>query len=94
MPAEDETRGARVCVKSNGNEWLIILVNEDNRWHMGVDVSGLDALNGRRLERLYAEGGVTVREGRLATRMEPYGVQVFATGRAWETDQRAGRDFQ
>ncbi len=94
MPSEGETRGVQVCVKQNGTEWLIILVNEDPRWHMGVEVSGLDALNDRRLERLYAEGGIMVREGRFATRLEPYGVQVFATSRSWETDHLAGRDFQ
>ncbi|HBQ63725.1 MAG TPA: hypothetical protein DD727_02110, partial [Clostridiales bacterium] len=46
-------RGVRIDVRRNGADWLVILVNEDKRPHMGVEVSGLHALNGRRLDLLY-----------------------------------------
>ncbi|MBN1342420.1 MAG: hypothetical protein JXQ73_07055, partial [Phycisphaerae bacterium] len=45
--------GVRVTVRKAGDDWLIILVNEDDRPHMAVEVTGLTALNGRRIELLY-----------------------------------------
>ena len=71
----------------------MILINEDNHRHMGVEVTGLDELNGRRLEQLYTSESATPMNGALITRMRPYEVQVFATSRKWETSRCKGRDF-
>ena len=47
----------------------------------------------RELFDLYADESVTVDDGALFTRMPPYRVKVFATSRAFESDNRQGRDF-
>jgi hypothetical protein len=60
---------------------------------MGTVVSGLDELNGRTLYRLYHPEEIGIHRGELIARMQPLEVQVFATSREWETDQREGRDF-
>jgi len=85
--------GVRMTTRRTGRDWLIILVNEDDKMHMGVEVSGLDDLNGMDFVLLYGDETVTVNRGELVTRMMPYEVKVFATSRKWETDQRKGRDF-
>ncbi len=85
--------GVRVTARRSGDDWLIVLVNEDDRHHMGVQVTGLAGLNGRRLELLYGKETATVRRGELVTRMQPLEVKVFATGRRWETPRRDGRDY-
>ena len=82
-----------MTTRRTGRDWLIILVNEDDKMHMGVEVSGLDDLNGMDFVLLYGDETVTVNRGELVTRMMPYEVKVFATSRKWETDQRKGRDF-
>jgi len=86
--------GVRAFARRTGREWLIVLVNEDDERHAGVEVSGLNSLDGHRLELLYGEESVTVREGEFVTRMQPYEVKVFATGREWESDRRAGREYE
>ena len=85
--------GVRITTRRTGRDWLIILVNEDDKIHMGVEVSGLDDLNGIEFILLYGDETVTVNRGELVTRMMPYEVKVFATSRKWEIDQRKGRDF-
>ena len=76
-----------------GAEWLLILVNDDDRIHLAVEVTGLEELNGRQLSLLYGSEDTTVEHGELITRMMPYEVQVFATSRKYETD-RPGRDYK
>ena len=85
--------GVRITARRTGRDWLIILVNEDDKIHMGVEVSGLNDLNGMDFVLLYGDETVTVNRGELVTRMMPYEVKVFATSRKGETDQRKGRDF-
>jgi hypothetical protein len=80
-------------VRRVGDEWLVIVVNEDTYQHMGVVVEGLDALNGRTLDLLYEDGSETVAHGELMVRMQPYEVKVFATGRHWESERKRGRDY-
>ncbi|MFB3827070.1 MAG: beta-galactosidase [Bryobacteraceae bacterium] len=87
-----EGRPVSAFCRSLGGEWLIALVNEAGTPCMGVEVSGLDALNGRGLELLYGSEIAAVREGELIVRLMPHEVKVFATGRGWEA-RRAGRDF-
>jgi hypothetical protein len=88
--------GVRGTVRRDGEEWLIILVNEDDTPHMAVEVTGLESLNGRHLDLLYTPDGTTIRHGELITRMQPRAVQVFATGRRWETTRQidAERRYQ
>jgi hypothetical protein len=85
--------GVSHFVRQSGDDWIVVLVNEDDFAHMAVEVHGLDTLNGRELFDLYADESVTVDDGALFTRMPPYRVKVFATSRAFESDNRQGRDF-
>ena len=86
-------RGVRVTARRSGSQWLVILVNEDDRRHMGVEVAGLEQLNGQPLELLYGIENTKVERGEFITRMMPFQVKVFATSRKWETARRAGRDY-
>lgn len=45
-PPSDRMRGVSFTARRTGRDWLIILVNEDAHAHMGVEVTGLEALNG------------------------------------------------
>lgn len=86
-------RGVRAWLRRSGNHWLLALVNEDNRPHAGVEVSGLSLLNGRKLELLYDDDAETVRDGSILIRMRPHGVKLYATTRSLETSRREGRDY-
>jgi hypothetical protein len=90
---EPENRGVGVTARRTGRDWLVILVNEDDHRHMGVEVSGIHSLNGHTMHLLYGEESVPIQHGELVTRMQPYDVKVFATSRKWESQQRAGRGF-
>ena len=85
--------GVRSSCRRIGNEWLIILVNEDNSPHYGVEVAGLEKLNNKNLHLLYGVENVLVNNGDFITRMKPFEVKVFATSRKFETDQQTGRDY-
>lgn len=86
-------RGVRVVARRMGREWLIVLINEDNRMQMGVEVSGLGALNGMDFLQLYGNETATINNGEFVTRLKPLEVKVFATNRDWESNQNEGRDF-
>jgi hypothetical protein len=86
-------RGVRLSVRRVGQEWLVILVNEDNRPYLGVEVTGLKQLDGRTLKLLYGSERAAVQRGELVTRIRPLEVKVFATSRTWETERRKARDF-
>lgn len=86
-------RGVRWLARRSGSNWLIVLVNEDKHSHLGVEVEGLDAINGRRLEQLYGSESDTVRQGEFVTRLMPQQVKVFSTSRKWESSWRVGRNF-
>jgi len=88
-----QRKGVRIMARRSGREWLIILVNEDDHRHMGVEVSGLDQLSGRRLELLCGSESAEVERGGFVTRLQPYEVKVFATSRKWEPAPRRGRDY-
>ncbi len=94
LSREPSERGVKMSVRNNEGQWIIILVNEDNRTYMGVEVTGLGVLNGRNLELLYGTEKITVEQGELITRIKPFEVKVFATSRRWETNLLKGRDFQ
>ena len=93
IPDPVSIRGVSITARRTGREWLIILVNEDPHSHMGVEVTGLDALNGTEFVELYGDEKTTVSEGAFVTRVQPYEVKVLATHRKWETNQREGREF-
>jgi hypothetical protein len=82
-----------VTARRTGREWLIIVVNETGMTQYGLEVSGLDDLNGMDFYLLYGDETVTVNRGEFVTRMKPFGVKVFATSKKWETEKRKGRDF-
>ncbi|MBN2312849.1 MAG: methyltransferase domain-containing protein [Sedimentisphaerales bacterium] len=93
LEPDPSARGVRVSVRQSGREWIVILVNEDDDSYLGVDVTGLDELNGRTLELLYGSEKVTVNRGELITRIKSLEVKVFATSRRYETELREGRDY-
>ena len=76
-----------------GPDWLIVLANEDERPHMGVEVKGLDIQNSQRLELLYGRESAGIRAGEFITRLMPLEVKVFATSRKWEVTSATGRNF-
>lgn len=90
----ENSQGVRLVVRQAAGEWLVVLVNEDNHHHTGVEVSGLTALQGQTLTELYGAETVTLTHGDFVTRLKPYEVKVFASSRKWETPRRAGRDFR
>ena len=93
LEPDSSARGVRISVRRAGQEWVVILVNEDDRPYLGVEVTGLEKLNVRTLELLYGSEKATVERGELITRIKPLEVKVFATTRDWETKLRDGRDF-
>jgi hypothetical protein len=82
-----------MTLRQAGDEWLLVLVNEDDTRHLGVEVTGLAALNGRELHLLYGDESSSVERGEFLTRMQALETKVFATSRKWECPRRAGRDF-
>lgn len=86
--------GVRSLLLRHKNDVLLMLVNEDNHHRLGVDVHGLEIVNGRSLYQLYGDESATVTDGNLVTRMQPYEVKLFSTRKeAFETKWRDGRDF-
>ncbi|MBI3852802.1 MAG: hypothetical protein HY298_21315 [Verrucomicrobia bacterium] len=92
--APEGSRGVKWIARYANREWLIALVNEDDRSQFGVEVVGLKKLNGRKLELLYGSETASVEHGGFVTRLKPHEVKVFATSRKWESACREGRDFQ
>ncbi len=82
-----------MTVRRAGDDWLVILVNEDDEKHMAVVVDGLDELKGRPLHRLYGADSISVAHGELVARLQPKEVSVYATSRTYETECRDGRDY-
>ncbi len=87
-------RGVKHAVRRAGEDWLIILVNEDDDKHMCVEVSGLEGLEGEELVLLYGTETFRVEHGRLMTRMQPFEVKVLASDRRWESSRREGRNSE
>ena len=73
---------------------MLILVNEDNHRHLGVDVTGLLAVEGRELSLLYGSQSAKVTDASLVTRMQPFDVKLFCTTKQrFERQREDGRDF-
>ncbi|MBN2310113.1 MAG: hypothetical protein JXR94_14155, partial [Candidatus Hydrogenedentes bacterium] len=92
MPRETPPQ-VQVACRQAGEDWLVILVNEDEVSHMGVVIEGLGALEGRMMHQLYGPATAPVLGGEFVARLQPRDVQVFATARSWESPNRDGRDF-
>ncbi|HUW61528.1 MAG TPA: hypothetical protein VMZ06_11015 [Candidatus Bathyarchaeia archaeon] len=92
MPEDGGGKRVACTVRNSDEDWLIVLVNEDDEAHMGVVVAGLGQLEGRTLHELYGETAVTVSNGEVVTRMMPRTVQVLCTSKAYEA-RRNGRAF-
>lgn len=92
---EKTRRGVRMTFRqAERDQFLIALVNEDDIPHHGVEIRGLDFLEGRDLVLLYGDEAVKIVDGELMTRMQPYETKLFATSRRWESSRRSGRDFR
>ena len=91
--AQADDHGVSCLARRSGADSLLVLANEDNHPHMGVEASGLTSLNGRKLVELYGGETATIEQGGFVTRLMPYQVKVFSTSRKYETARRAGRDF-
>ena len=86
-------RGVRVALFRYGSEYLLILVNEDAHRHLGVDVTGLGVLDGRRLQLLYGSETVDVARGGFVTRLQGHEVKAFATNPRFASARRDGRGY-
>lgn len=86
--------GVQVMARRHGDDWIVALVNEDRRPHLGVEVTGLGELNGHDLQLLYGNEKSCVERGELITRLTPLQVKIFATNRKWQSRPMDGRDFQ
>ncbi len=87
--------GVSHIIRKVGKDWLLILVNEDDWPHLGVEVTGLKELEGKTLERIHGTGNVTVQRGEFIARMAPHDVQIFTTDRGkFESTLLVGRDYK
>lgn len=92
---EPDSTAGRVLATARqyGRDWMIAVVNEADTVQHAAVVSGLDHLNEQKLVELYGDEEVTVKNGKIITRLRPLEVKVFATSRKWETTNKKGRDY-
>ena len=86
-------RGVRAKLLRHGSDYLLILVNEDPQRHLGVDVTGLEMLRGRKLSLLYGSETANVQGGGIVTRLQGHEVKLFATSSRYESSRTAGRNY-
>ncbi|MCG3199375.1 MAG: hypothetical protein HUU16_10465 [Candidatus Omnitrophica bacterium] len=90
---EDEvTDSVRAFARRAGEDWLLVVVNENDQRHMGVVVAGLEPLEARTLELLYGKEAAKVTGGETVLRLQPYEVKVYCTSRGYESARRQGRE--
>lgn len=85
--------GVRSRLFRLGSDYLLILANEDEHRHLGVDVTGLDALAGRTLTQLYGSETAQVEHGGIVTRLQGYQVKLFSTNPRYKSTITDGRDY-
>jgi hypothetical protein len=75
------SHAVRCLVKRSANEYILILVNEDTQPHLGVEVTGLESLEGRTLTRLSQASGppLRVERGTIVARLQGQEVQRLST---------------
>ena len=61
--------------------------------NLGVDVTGLKMIQGRKLSLLYGTETVKVQHWGISTRLQGYEVKLFATNSRYESSRTAGRDY-
>lgn len=73
--------GVRGLVQRSFNDYLLVLVNEDPHPHLAVEITGLEALEGRTLHRLNAPSLAPGRvdRGSIVTRLQAQEVQILTT---------------
>ncbi|WP_343701418.1 hypothetical protein [Chitinophaga sp.] len=76
-----------------GRDWMVVIVNSADTSQLAAVVQDLHLLNGQQLVELYGTDEVQVKNGQFVTRLRPFQVKVFATGRKWETANKKGRDY-
>lgn len=86
-------RGVAHVARANNGEGLLVLINEDDSEHMGVEVRGLGTLDGRTLHLNYGDETLEVRNGRVLARLQPHEVKVFTTVPGAAETGAEGRDF-
>ena len=86
-------RGVRATLRRQDAHALLILVNEDPHRHLGVDVSGLEFLEGRQLELLYGSETTRVKQGGIVTRLQGFEVKVFSTDGRLKSRELDGRNY-
>jgi len=77
----------------HGSDFLLILVNEDAHRHLGVDVTGLDLLEGRQFRQLYGSENPQINKGGFVTRIQGFEVKVFTTDSQFVAPMRNGRVY-
>ncbi len=92
-PAPEPQRGVAHIARSNNTDSLIVLINEDNIGHMGIEVNGLTALEGKTLYQYDGAERVVVENGRFLTRLQPLETKVFGTNFQHSDALPTGRDF-
>ncbi len=92
-PLIEPIRGVAHVARVNKSGGLVVLVNEDDMAHMGVELNGLSALEGKNLHQLYGDETLEVREGRILTRLLPHEVKVFSTDASLIVGNANGRNF-
>ena len=91
---EDAAGGTvRMTARRAGDDCCIILVNDGTAARMGVEVSGLDAIEGRDMALLYGAETAHVSGGEIVVRLQPKEVKVYCTGKTFETARRDHRDY-
>lgn len=93
QPEKDNNNQVVGTARQYGRDWMVTLVNESDTAQHAVMVEGLGHLNGHQLVELYGEEEVEIRNGKFITRLRPFEVKVFATGRKWEANNQKGRDY-
>jgi hypothetical protein len=93
VPAQDNTNQVAGTARQYGRDWMVALVNEGDTTQLATVVEGLNLLDGSKLQELYGDDEVTVKDGRFVTRLRPFEVKVFATSRKWEVTEKKSRDY-
>jgi len=93
LPFDYPATHVRAIVRKAGADFLIVLINEDDLAHMGVEVEGITGLTGKPLHRLYSTESIPVKDGQFIARLMPREVRIYCTDRKYEVSNRQGRDF-
>ena len=91
---EPAGQGISVDVRRSGDDLLVMLVNEDNHRHLGVEIHGLTCCDGRELYELYGSDRLTIDQGGFTARLRPLESRIYCTNQKFESKRTSGRDYQ